>query len=211
MIGPGSDKNYFTADHQDPDRRKCCVLLLVGATQLFQHCRPVCSSQWGSRNPGIFLWYFLKWWCWSLNRWSCWRFITVLIDLIFFRRRCWFSSPSFTSLLWVQSAQIPSCKWQSTNIIQKWSEKMVRKNIFGKCPGLDGKEIWIIYFSHIKWIKHERNTSMMKAFRNNRFYLKKKHPIGSVRISGTNHWPMNVFSNLPFITCNAWPLFSFDF
>ena len=83
LITKHSIKNHFTADHQDPDRRKCCVLLLVGATQLFQHCRPLCSGQWGSRNPGIFLWYFLKWWCWSLNRWSCWSFTTVLIDFIF--------------------------------------------------------------------------------------------------------------------------------
>ena len=37
-------KSYFTADHQDPDRRKCCVLLLMGATQLFQHCPPLCSD-----------------------------------------------------------------------------------------------------------------------------------------------------------------------
>ena len=52
-------KSYFTADHQDPDRRKCCVLLLMGATQLFQHCRPLCSDHWGSRNPGLFLRYLL--------------------------------------------------------------------------------------------------------------------------------------------------------
>ena len=57
LITKHSIKNHFTADHQDPDRRKCCVLLLMGATQLFQHCRPLCSDQWGSRNPGLFLWY----------------------------------------------------------------------------------------------------------------------------------------------------------
>ena len=31
----------------------------MGATQLFQHCRPLCSDHWGSRNPGLFLRYLL--------------------------------------------------------------------------------------------------------------------------------------------------------
>ena len=129
LITKHSTKNYFTADHQDPDRRKCCVLLLMGATQLFQHCPPLCSDHWGSRNPGLFLRYLfgmmLQVYCLMklLKLYNCNSFLETMLVVwtslikapeqwLIFRRLCWSSSRYFTSLPWVQSAPIPSCWWQ---------------------------------------------------------------------------------------------------